>query len=367
MHKRLRVLFTIPNFDTAGSGKVVYDLVSGLDKEHFDVEIACDHGGGDFFENIKSLGVKVHYYKTKTSYRPYLSLMSRVLKISSFFRTQQYDIIHSWNWSSDWTEPLAARFARVKWIYTKKAMSWGNFHWKIRSFLANFIVTINEEMTDYFPYKKNQELIPLGLDTTYYNPELFQRNDRNHNAALKIITVANLVPVKGVEVLIKAFSMLSNNEAKLVVLGDNETEYSEFLKTYCKDLKINEKVEFIKRQDDVRPYLVDADLYVIPTLDTGRKEGMPMALVEAMSMGIPVLGSNISGINFVLKDFKKLMFTAGNADSLKDKIEWFIDKPIEEREALGFDLRNYVEANFSIDGFISAHEKLYNELNNKLN
>ena len=39
MAKRIKILFTIPNFDTAGSGKVVYDLVNGLDKEIFEPEI----------------------------------------------------------------------------------------------------------------------------------------------------------------------------------------------------------------------------------------------------------------------------------------------------------------------------------------
>ena len=67
-------------------------------------------------------------------------------------------------------------------------------------------------------------------------------------------------------------------------------------------------------------YIAQSDMYVIPTLNQGRKEGMPMALVEAMCMGIPLLGSDITGINFVLKDFNDLLFEAGNFHELSQKI-----------------------------------------------
>src|SRR5690554_7435 len=162
---RIKILYTIPNFDTAGSGKVVYDLVKGLDKDEFELEIACSSNKGSFFAEVESLGVPIHIQKTTTEYRPYLTLPSRLRPIIRFMKSNKYDVIHSWHWSSDWTEALAARLAGVKWLYTKKAMSWGNRHWKIRSFMANFIITINDEMSLYFPNKKNQALIPLGIDT----------------------------------------------------------------------------------------------------------------------------------------------------------------------------------------------------------
>src|SRR5690606_27562604 len=143
---KIKILYTIPNFDTAGSGKVVYDLVKGLDKNKFEVEVACSSNRGSFFNEINNLGIPIHIVNTTTNYRPYSSLIFRIKKIRSFFRKNEFDIIHSWHWSSDWTEALAARWAGAKWIYTKKAMSWGNRHWKIRSFLAHFIITINDEM-----------------------------------------------------------------------------------------------------------------------------------------------------------------------------------------------------------------------------
>ena len=82
MSKRIRILFTISNFNTAGSGKVVYDLVNGLDKTKFDVHIACGDNRGAFFKTVKALGLPIHIFETKTYYRPYYSLLFRVNRIS---------------------------------------------------------------------------------------------------------------------------------------------------------------------------------------------------------------------------------------------------------------------------------------------
>lgn len=362
MNKKIRILFTIPNFDKAGSGKVVYDLVSGLNPEKFEVEIACRHNKGDFFNEIKALNLPIHLLDTTTNYKPYTTLIFRINKLKKFFKNQKFDIVHSWQWSSDWTETLATRLSGTKWIYTKKAMSWNNVHWKIKSWLANYIITINNEMYDYFPKKKNQKLIPLGIDTEYYNPNLFPDTK---NSKFEIIVVANLVPVKGVEVLINAFNEIDNENLELTLLGNKDNEYGSYLEEFVKELNLESKIKFLGKHPDVRPYIKKASLYVIPTLNEGRKEGMPMALVEAMSMGIPVLGSDISGINYVLKDFKELLFEAGNTEALKLKLLQIINLSEIERKELGVRLRNYCISNFSEEKFISAHEQLYNELISK--
>ncbi|MGS2726876.1 glycosyltransferase family 4 protein [Psychroserpens sp. BH13MA-6] len=364
MNKKIRVLFTIPNFDTAGSGKVVYDLAKGLDASKFDVEIACEADTGELFKTVQSLNLPIHIIETKTNYRPYYNLFSRVKKISRFFKEQQYDIIHSWQWSSDWTEALAAKFAGVKWIYTKKAMGFESRHWKIKSRLADYIITINDEMRHYFPNKQQQQLIPLGLDTDYYSPSATFAEVNHTPETFKIITVANLVPVKGIEILIKALNDINDTDIQLDVLGDDTNEYAEKLKALVRELQLEKQVHFLGKKIDVRPDMAHSDLYVIPTLDQGRKEGMPMALVEAMSMGIPLLGSDISGINYVLRDFKELLFEPGNVQQLTERILSIQKMTREKRAQLGTSLRDYCVAHYTVEAFVEAHELLYQELKN---
>ena len=360
--KKIKVLYTIPNFDTAGSGKVVFDLINGLDRSKFDISIAVEHARGHFFKEVEKLGVEIYIQPVTTSYRPYLSLISRIKKIASFIKKHQFDIVHSWHWSSDWTEVLATKWGGAKFVYTKKAMSWGNKHWKIRSYLSDFIVTINHEMVNYFPKKAEQKLIPLGIDTDYYSPKDFQKTKSDR---FQIVSVANLVEVKGIEVLIEAVELLNDDEIEVKIVGDTRSDYAQNLIKSIEERGKQNQFKFLGKKPDVRPYLVDSDVYVIPTLNKGRKEGMPMALVEAMCMATPTLGSDISGINYVLKDFPDLLFEASNAKVLAEKIKELKSKTEQERTLLGEELRDYCVKNFTMKQFIDEHEYLYQNLSGR--
>lgn len=356
MPKKVHVLYTIPNFDTAGSGKVMYDLASQLDKDRFKVSIVCNHDRGAFFKEVKALGLPIYTIPFTKPLRPYYTLLQRVQPFKKFLQTQEVDLVHSWHWSSDWTEALSCQLARIPFVYTKKAMGWGNIHWKLRSYLSRFIITVNSDMTAFFPYKKHQGYIPFGLDLAYYTPR--HVSDNQVDGAFKIITVANLVPVKHIEVLIQAMGLLTEKQMQLKILGDDDTNYARELKQLVKTKKLETQVFFLGKQPDVRPYLSQADLYVI----CSKQEGMPMALVEAMAMGLPVLGSDVAGIKDVLKAFPNLLFPASNSEALAKKIQMLYKTPIDERQLLGSELRAYTEQHFSLEQFIKSHEALYTDI-----
>lgn len=356
MSKRLHILYTIPNFDTAGSGKVVYDLANQLNKDRFKVSIVCNHDRGLFFKEVNALGLPIYLMPFTTSLRPYHSLLYRLQPFKKFLKNQKIDLVHSWHYTSDWTEVFACQLARVPFVYTKKAMGWGNKHWKIRSYLSAFIITVNTQMQSFFPNKKQQELIPFGLDTSYYNNEGFDTTKKN--TIFKLITVANLVAVKNIEMLLQAMYHIKHLPIHLDIVGDMQNDYVSKLQVLVKDLELDTQVSFLGKHLDVRPLLAQADLYVIPS----KKEGMPMALVEAMAMQVPVLGSNIPGIAYVLQEFPDLLFSLSDTKALATKIETIYNMSREDRQKMGAKLRNYCVQHFSIATFIKRHEDLYLKL-----
>ena len=160
MGKRIKILFTIPNFDTAGSGKVVYDLVSGLDKSVFDPEICCFHDKGAFFKEIEALGVKIHVFKFTADYRPLITLPFRVLKVYRFFKSIN-SILYIRGTGVRISQNLwLPDYPGIPFVYTKKAMGWGNRSWKWRSKLSTKIITINSDMEkQYFTAMKDKNRI----------------------------------------------------------------------------------------------------------------------------------------------------------------------------------------------------------------
>ena len=120
MPKKLKILFTIPNFDTAGSGQALLKIASLLDKNIFNPEIACLHNRGDFFEKVVQSGIKIHIINLYIDARPIFKMLFDSYKLSKIFKKINPQLIHSYHYASDYTEPLAAKFAGIKWIYTKK-------------------------------------------------------------------------------------------------------------------------------------------------------------------------------------------------------------------------------------------------------
>ena len=121
-----------------------------------------------------------------------------------------------------------------------------------------------------------------------------------------ILCVANLHPVKGVEVLIKAFNQLYslNNNCRLFIVGDNDNDYGKNLIEFSKQLPCSHKVEFKGKVFNVHDYYSIADIFVLPTLNIGRVEGSPVALLEGISSGKKVLASDVSGIRDILGNFR---------------------------------------------------------------
>ncbi|MBJ6367910.1 glycosyltransferase [Snuella sedimenti] len=365
MGKRIKILFTIPNFDTAGSGKSVYDMVSGLDKTVFNPEVCCFHDKGELFEEMEKLNVKIHVFKFARPYRPFFSLPFRILKIARFFKQHQFDLIHSWHWSSDITEPLAAKIAGIPYVYTKKAMGWGNKAWRWKSRLSTKIVSVNEEIPESFFHNMldKVKIIPLCVDVRRFSPLhksystpqgiKFDKND------FVIVSVANLAPVKGIEILIEAVLKLEDENIKVLIVGDDNNDYGEKLH---RDYGGLENIYFLGKHLDVRPFLALADIFIIPTKDEGRREGLPIAPMEAMACQRIVLGSSITGIREVLKEFPDCLFEPGNIKDLMGKINEIKNMPISTRVILANAMRHYVENNLNIDVFIKEHEVLYKKL-----
>ena len=167
--KRIKILFTIPNFDTAGSGKALLNIVTRLDKKLFEPHIACLHDKGEFFKVVQESGIPIHIFQFTT---PMIGRIKGILhcwKISRLMKKINPHIIHSFHYAADYSEALAARMAGIPWIYTKKNMNWGGKSkngWKLRSFLAAHILAQNTDMIRYFfPYLKNVSLVPRGVDT----------------------------------------------------------------------------------------------------------------------------------------------------------------------------------------------------------
>ncbi|MBS1517269.1 MAG: glycosyltransferase [Bacteroidetes bacterium] len=368
--RKIKILYTIPNFNTAGSGKALLNVISRLDKNVFDPCICCRHERGDLFKSAKDLNVPIYISDFTVSTKPRIKGLRNVVKLARNFRNIDPDIIHSYNYSDDYSEALASRLGKIKWIYTKKNMGWGSNAWRLRSKLSSAIIPQNQEMVEtFFKGIKEQYLIPIGIDI-----QDFSKTSRDESVITKyhlynsypiIMTLANIIPIKGIDFLIKGFELALEDfeHAKLLIIGDDVTDYAKDLKKKTSDAGLDGKVIFTGKQKDIKPSFSVADMFILSSKKTG--EGGPIAILEAMASGILCYGSDVPGIRDQFREFQDQLFESENPGSIANKIISFMRMKDEVKKEKIKKQFEFVNRNYSIENEVDKLQKLYLKLAKK--
>ncbi len=367
---KIKVLFTIPNFDTAGSGKALMKVALRLNPDIYESHIGCLHTRGAYFENVVAKsGLTVHEFPFVSVGKSYFDLLRKAYKVSLYLKKNKFDIIHSYHYGSDYSEALAAKIAGIPWVYTKKNMNWGGKSansWMLRTKLAKKVVFQNKDMKKmFFPKLSKTFFIPRGVDDSEFFPHPINaelKQELNIPAENKIVlTVANIVPVKGIEYLIQGFDKVykNNKNITLLIVGDKNNDYAKKMIELANSVQSSNNIIFAGKRFNVSDFLSIADVFVLSTVSKG--EGSPVALLEAMASGVLSIGSEIPGVRDQLEKFPELMFKPMDSEDLANKLEYILnlgDKANEFKDKLLQNVRN----NYLLSNEIQAHEKLYNTI-----
>ncbi len=365
------ILFSIPNFITAGSGQVVLNVVKHLDKSRFSPAVCVLKKGGKKEEELRDLGIPVLEADFTVPARPYCSLPARARKAAQAFNGHHFDMWHSFHYLDDYTEPLIARLAGAKaWVYTKTQMNWGRRSWYLRTLLASRVVALNTcMMREFFSrplFRRKARHIPIGVDPHRFHPDITPRfhlreTHRLGPDVLKVTCVAHLLPVKGQRVLIQALAQVPG--ACLFLAGrPSDGEYTGSLEKTTQSLRLSDRVVFLGAVEDIPALLAETDIFVLPSLNEGRKEGLPVALLEAMACGKPCVATDIPGSRDAIQHgVNGLLVPAGDAAALAKALTNIAVSP-HLRKALGAAARATVLERYTIEKEVAALESLYEEV-----
>ena len=187
------------------------------------------------------------------------------------------------------------------------------------------------------------QVVHCGLD-----PALFSRNEsRGGDGLLEVLTVGRLVPVKGQTLLMESIAELGRRgvDARLTIVGDGP-QRSE-LHGLAERLGISDRVDLpgAVGQGEIRAYYERADLFALPSF----AEGLPVVLMEAMAMELPVVASRITGIpELVNEGISGLLVVPGRRDDLTGALEEILTAPTDRRRQMGRAGREKVLAEFDL-------------------
>ncbi|MCG2430482.1 glycosyltransferase family 4 protein [Aequorivita xiaoshiensis] len=343
---KTKILYTIPNFKTAGSQYVLLSLFRNIDRDIFEPFICIEKFPESVPEDIFENEVILFNWSGKKRHD--------VLNFRAVLKKHNIDILHSWDYKSNYTEALACRLAGVKYLYTKKNNAWSK-RWLLKSWLSSHIAYDNPEMKarffNSFLLRHKISFIPHGVDTNVFKP--FKPID---HTTFNVVCVGNIGDNKNQLFIIKALKNLPHNIV-LHLYGKEDKEYRKKLNDFIALNNIKKRVHFHGFIENMTiPEVYRAmDLFVLASY----QEGLPVSILEALACGLPVLSSDSGGgARYILSKGGGYIFNLDNPNSLADKLRRIATNK-EEIKRLSIEGIKNINANFSVQNEISSYEKVY--------
>lgn len=164
-----------------------------------------------------------------------------------------------------------------------------------------------------------------------------------------------LVPGKGLETLVDAFAALREQDAYLLIVGDGPLR--SILERRLADAHVRGRCVGRVPHTDIWDFLAAADVSVLPS----SSEGSPLAIFEAMSMGLPVLAADAPGLrDFVHEGENGLLVPAEDAQSLAEAMERVLRDPALRKSMVERTIE--MGQQYSMDRCVERHLGMYREL-----
>lgn len=288
---------------------------------------------------------------------------NEVLAIWRQVRGSRPDLLHlHWIVPQGVSALLAAR--RVPWVVTTLggdvyAMQSPPMRWLKRTVLrrARAVTAMNADMV--------RRLVELGAPTehTYVMPMgadvagLRQKRQALEQAQGRILFVGRLVEKKGAEILLRAVRALPPSlQWSLVVVGDGPLRRN--LERQATGLPVEFRGQLSRA--DLANELAACEVVAVPSVParSGDQDGLPVALLEAMASGRPVVASRLPGLDMAIEDEKTgLLVTPGDVDGLADALERLLrDRELRNRLGAAAAIR---AEDFSIESQSRRYVQLY--------
>ncbi len=337
----MRVLHVVESLEVGGMERVVQALCLSGSAIGMSCSVLCLRTRGPIADQLTSAGVQVDCLDLAGGPSNYFA----TLAVRTAVRRLGPDVVHTHNTDGLIFGVSGAWLAGVKTIvHTDHGRAFPD-RWyrmlaeRLAASMADVVVGVSEELTEALhrflriPREKLTTIpngVIVGAPAESIARESTRRELRLSVSDVAFGTVSRLVWEKGLDVLIHAFARLSVDRpnAKLIIVGDGPKRKD--LESLAATLGIESSVIFLGMRSDVGALLAAIDVYVLSSIS----EGLPMALLEAMSAGKPIIATRVGGMPDALGDGAGLLVNSKDDQSLFAAMRDLVSDA-ERRERLG--------------------------------
>lgn len=357
--KRLRVCHLSLTLCTGGLERLLVDFARYHNRELFELEFIALGETGVPAEEIKQIGCPVIQFPLTARGK-----LEKIRQLSDFLNQRDYDLLHTHNAYPHFYGSLAAYRSKIPvTIQTRHGRRFGT--------------TFSERMQFAIASRFADRVVPVSDDTGLRCKKVGWLNDSKVTRIWNgidvdrfvftgpadkktAITVSRLSPEKDLATMLRAVQQVAQEipEFRLLIVGDGPERAR--LESLTAELNLKSQVEFLGERNDVPQLLSQAGFYVSSSLT----EGISLTLLEAMSVGLPIVATNVGGNpEIVQQPATGLLVPSANPALLASAMIQMCENQDQWAET-GQRARERVEQYFNIRTMIKDYENLYLDILN---
>lgn len=360
----LKIALLLESDGPGGAETVLLTLAQELRNRGHDVlPVGPKYGEGWLGERFRELGFAPETFHLRRTVD-----LRCMVRMGALMRRHDIEVMHSHEFTMGTYGAATARFIRLPHVIT---MHGGRYfatrrhrrlalRWAIRNSYRTIAVSTStaRDLEQSLGFAQGTvKLIPNGHRLGNGNGLQIREELGLTPKDLLVANVGNLYPVKGQDVLVSAASRVLRERPELplhiAIAGRGEQEST--LRSMAQEAGIADRVHLLGFRDDIPDLLAASDIFALPS----RSEGLPLALLEAMSAGTPIIASAVGGIPEVVRDGETaLLFPAGSAQDLASALlRLATDRELRSR--LAENGRDLAQRRYSPEAMAAAYEAVY--------
>ena len=373
----LRKRILIVSKSTGGLATYMRWLAAGLDSSRFDLTFIClSEGGQELADELSKLpGVHAVHWKMERFKINLFTDAQVIVRLARYIREHHFDLIHAHAAKAGFITRMAAINSGVPVIYSPHGFSFAKnrhsvLNWlyaSIERFAARFLTTRVITVSNYEKvlaekYRIGHPDLCVAVHSGIDLKELDVQADGALRKALNIPrevpligTVGRLNPQKAPLDFVRLAGLLRESmpDAHFVWIGDGDM--LEAAVGLGRQIGLNGSMHFPGARTDVHAVLQELNCFVL----TSHWEAFPLALLEAMAVGLPVVATRLPGVEeSVEENVSGYLHPVGDLGAMRDSVQRIVsDRALAKN--LGTNGRRRVEESFTRQRMISEIEQVY--------
>jgi glycosyltransferase involved in cell wall biosynthesis len=346
----------LTSFHPGGTERQMTELIQRLDRDRFDVHVACFHKEGSWLPRVESCA-PVTAFPIHGFARP--ATLARAAAFARWCRARRIRAVLACDlYANAFALPSAALAGVAVRVGSRRELNPDKTPAQIalqrQAYRCAHAVVANSRAAAQQLQKEGLatdriHVVANGIDAARFAPRTAGR------PVTTVLTVANLRKEKAHEVLLGAAARLAprHPQLKFLIAGDGP-RYAE-LRALAQRLDVEHQVRFLGHTEDVPSLLAQADVFVLPS----RSEAFPNGAIEAMAAGLPVIASRVGGLLDLIEDGRTgVLVPPDDSQALAAAIESMVVAP-GHAAAIGSAARDEVVQRYSFERMVRAFEDLF--------